>query len=420
MKSEIISVGTELLLGDIVNSNAQFLAQELRELGINVYYQSVVGDNETRLKEVFSRSLERCDLVILTGGLGPTKDDLTKEAVAKVLGLEMEKNSWWEEKLEEFFQKRKRPMAEVNRKQAWLFKGSTLLPNPNGTAPGIFWENSDTRQLVILLPGPPRELQTIFLEEVVPRLREKLEGTGELGVLKSNVLRTVGIGESALVDKIKPVLEKQKNPTIAPLAKLAEVHLRISAWAEDVFQADKMLAEKKGELKEILGDYIYGEDEEELEEVVAKMLWEKNLSLALAESCTGGFLSSRLTNIPGSSNFLQGSMVTYSDEAKIKLLEVNREIINKNGAVSSEVAIVMAENARKIMGSDVGLGITGIAGPGGGTEEKPVGLTYIALSAEDKKFCRDYRYWGNRQEIKTRVTQGALEILRRYLMGKLL
>jgi len=417
MKCEIITVGTEILMGQITNTNARDMARQLQQLGIGVYYHTVVGDNGQRLKEVFMRALERTDLVLLTGGLGPTQDDLTRETVAEVMGLPLEKNRRWEERLEEFFRERGRTMSVTNRKQAKVPRGGVLLPNERGTAPGIYLEKED--KTVIMLPGPPKELNYLFQEQVSPRLKEKLEKSGELAILKSKVLRVIGLGESTMAEKISPVLEKQTNPTIAPLAKMSEVHLRITARASNSREADELISQTKREIKEILGDYIYGEDEEELEQVVAKMLWDHKKTLALAESCSGGLLCNRLTNIPGSSSFLWSGLVTYSNSAKSALLGVDESILEEKGAVSPEVAYMMANGARNKAGSDIGISITGIAGPGGETPEKPVGLTYLALVAPDKNFCRKYQWWGDRKEIKERAAQSALQVLRLYLMGKL-
>lgn len=417
MRCEIISVGTELLMGQTTNTNARDISRELLALGIGVYYQTTVGDNKERLAEVFSLALQRSDLIILTGGLGPTEDDITRETVAGVLGLPLEKDEGWEKQLEEFFHRLQRPMAEINRRQALVPKGGRLLPNDRGTAPGIFLENDG--KAIILLPGPPRELLPMLREKVLPLLKERLQERGELGVLKSKVLRIIGLGESALVEKIKEILSRQSNPTIAPLAKGTEVHLRLTARAPSPLEAAALISKTAGEIRAILGDYIYGEDEEELELAVARLLWEKGLTLAVAESCTGGLLSHRLTNIPKSSLYMLAGAVAYSNEAKSKILGVDPSLIAAHGAVSDQVARAMASGARGLAGADIGVGITGIAGPGGGTPEKPVGLTFVALAAENLDFCRRYEFWGSRLEIKERAAQTALHLLRVYLLGKL-
>ncbi len=417
MKSEIITVGTEILMGQISNTNASFLSDELLKLGVGVYYQSVVGDNPARLEEVFKTALQRADLVVMTGGLGPTQDDLTRETVARVLQLHLEKDNRWEERLEEFFRQRGRTMPDNNRKQALVPRGGKILPNKRGTAPGIFLENKE--KVVILLPGPPREMKELYREQVSPLLKEKLQNRGIEGVLISKTLKVIGLGESAMEEKISSLLREQDNPTIAPLAKRSEVHLRITARAANKEEAADMIEQKKREIEKVLGDYIYGEDDQELEDVVADLLMEKSITLAVAESCSGGLLCHRLTNIPGSSGYLVSGLVTYSNQAKIDFLGVQEDMLEKKGAVSEEVAAAMASGVRKRTGAEIGLGITGIAGPSGGTPEKPVGLTYISLNTAYLEYCRGYQLWGTRQEIKERASQAALNLLRYYLLGKL-
>ncbi len=417
MRCEIIGVGTELLMGQTTNTNARDIACELSTLGIGVYYQTVVGDNEARLEEVFKQAFQRTDLVILTGGLGPTKDDLTRETVTRVLELPLEKNEAWERQLEDFFRKRQRSMSEINRRQAMVPRGAELLPNDRGTAPGIFLETKD--RLVVLLPGPPRELLPMFQKQVMPRLREKLAGKGDLAVMESKILRVIGLGESALVSKINEILDRQSNPTIAPLAKGTEVHLRVTARAPSSREANALIQQAVDEITEALGDYIYGEDDVELEQAVSRKLINLQKTLALAESCSGGFLSHRLTNIPGSSTYFKAGLVTYSNEAKSGILGLDQGLIETHGAVSEEVAAAMAHQVRQICGTDLGLSITGIAGPGGGTPDKPVGLTYIALQTEGGSFCRRYEFWGSRLEIKERASQTALYLLWLYSLEKL-
>ncbi|MGI5823779.1 MAG: competence/damage-inducible protein A [Dethiobacteria bacterium] len=420
MKCEIISVGTELLMGQTENTNAGALARELFPLGIGVYYQTAVGDNEERLRGVFSQALQRSALIILTGGLGPTEDDLTRETVAGVLGLPLVKSEAWEKRLKDFFHRFKRPMAAQNLRQTMVPQGGKILPNARGTAPGIYLDLQAGRgPVVVLLPGPPLEMLPLFREQVLPLLRVKLQEKGDLAILQSKVLRIIGLGESDLSERIAALLKNQDNPTLAPLAKAGEVHLRITARGSTAEVVQTLLADKARELREILGDYIYGEDEEELELAVARLLWAKGLTLALAESCSGGLLSHRLTNVPGSSDYLLAGLVTYSNEAKMQLLGVDQATLEHAGAVSAAVAEQMAAGVRRLCRADIGVGITGIAGPGGGTPEKPVGLTYLALEGENFKFSRRYEYWGDRQVIKERASQTALYLLWLYLRGKL-
>ncbi|MGI6327636.1 MAG: competence/damage-inducible protein A [Dethiobacteria bacterium] len=415
MRCEIIAVGTELLMGQTTNTNARDIARELSSLGVGVYYQAVVGDNEERLADVFRQALGRADLIILTGGLGPTDDDITRETVARVLELPLEKNKAWEEKLEKFFARFKRPMVAMNLRQTMVPRGGRLFYNDRGTAPGIYLEAEG--KFIILLPGPPREMLPMFKEQVIPLLREKLQEQGNLGILQSKVLRIIGLGESAMAEMIKPLLENQDNPTLAPLAKGAEVHLRITAHGSSPEEAGELIKRKVEEVRKILGNYIYGEDGEDLEYAVAKLLWEKGKTLALAESCSGGLLSHRLTNIPDSSRYFLAGLVTYSNEAKINILGVDPELIASLGAVSDEVAREMASGVRRLCHADIGLGITGIAGPGGETPGKPVGLTYIALEGDRFQFCNRFEFWGNRLDVKERATQTALNLLRLYLLG---
>ena len=417
MRCEIIAVGTELLMGQITNTNARDIAKELLSLGVGVFYQTVVGDNEERLSAVFRDALGGADLIILTGGLGPTDDDITRETVAKVLGLPLEKSLIWEKRLIDFFSRFNRPMVEINFRQAMVPRGGKLLPNDRGTAPGIYLEEEG--RIIILLPGPPKETLPMFKEQAIPLLRDKLQGNENLAVLQSKTLRVMGLGESAMVEMIRPLLENQGNPTIAPLAKGAEAHLRITARSSSAQEAEELISAKAAEIRNVLGDYVYGEDEEDLEFAVAKLLWEQGKTLALAESCSGGLLSHRLTNIPDSSRFLLAGLVTYSNEAKINLLGVEPGVIDAVGAVSAEVAEMMAAGVRRLCKADIGLSITGIAGPGGAVPEKPVGLTYLSLNADNYKFCNRYEFWGSRLEIKERASQVALNILRLYLLGKL-
>ncbi len=417
MRCEIISVGTELLMGQITNTNARDIARELLPLGVGVYYQTVVGDNGPRLADVFGQALKRAELIILTGGLGPTDDDLTRETVAGVLELPLEKSSIWEQRLKEFFSRSKRPMAEINMKQTMIPRGGTILLNDRGTAPGIMLEQQG--KIIILLPGPPREMLPMLKAQVIPLLREKLLEKGSLAVLRSKVLRVIGLGESAMAEMIRPLLEEQTNPTIAPLAKGWEVHLRLTARGNSEEEVEELLASKAGEIRKVLGYYIYGEDEEELELAVARLLWQSGKTIALAESCSGGLLCHRLTNIPDSSRYMLAGLVTYSNEAKANILGIDPALIARVGAVSPEVAEAMASGVRRLCRADIGVGITGIAGPGGATPQKPVGLTYIALETDDFNICRRYEFWGSRLDVKERASQSALYMLYRYLMEKL-
>jgi len=292
-----------------------------------------------------------------------------------------------------------------------------MLPNDRGTAPGIYLEKDP--HTFVLLPGPPREMLPMFRKQVVSLLKKKLEASGDLAVLRSRTLHVIGLGESLLVDTIKDILDAQDNPTIAPLAKGAEAHLRLTAHGHTPEEVQDLLARKAAEIKAVLGDYVYGEDEDTLELAVARQLKAAGKTVAVAESCSGGLLTHRLTNIPGSSEYLLAGLVTYSNEAKIRLLGVEPDVISAQGAVSAEVAAQMAAGVRRVCGADISLSTTGIAGPGGETPQKPVGLVYISLQAENFSLTRKYQLWGSRVEIKERASQAALTLLRHYLLDKL-
>jgi len=411
MKAEIIAVGTELLLGQIANGNARYLSEKLAELGIDVYWHATVGDNAVRLTEALKTALARVDLVVLCGGLGPTMDDLTKETVADVLGLPLEADQEWENHLQQFFSSLGRYMTENNRKQALVPRGAKILLNEHGTAPGLWLEHG--QQLLVLLPGPPRELEPMFTQEVAPRLAEY---AGSEPII-SRVLRVAGLGESTMEDVIADIVTTQTNPTIAPLAHYTEVHLRLTAKSGSREEAEKMLDGLEERIRERLGTAIFGRDEESLAEAVAKILLGKKLTLAVAESCTGGLLSTMLTSVPGSSAYFLQGLVTYSNRAKMDLLGIKPALLREHGAVSAEVAKAMAENVRRRAASDLSLAISGVAGPDGGTEEKPVGLVYIALATPQKLDCRKLTFLGTRESIRERAAVTALNLLRLYLVS---
>ncbi|MGL5617009.1 MAG: competence/damage-inducible protein A [Sarcina sp.] len=414
MKAEIIAVGTELLLGDIVNTNARFLARELANLGVDVYHQAVVGDNEKRLLEEFERAFENCELVITSGGLGPTEDDLTKETAAKYLNKNLEVDNKSLEDLENYFKKINKPITDNNKKQCYFPKDSIILENPNGTAPGCIMiekvkkENgTEGEKIIAVLPGPPRELEPMFLNHVVPFLQERSSS-----MLKSKVLRIFGVGESTVETKVKDLIKGQSNPTIAPYVKNVEAILRITAKGNDEESCDKLIEPVEKEIRKRLGDAVYAEGETTLEDVLGKILIEKKLTIATAESCTGGLLAGALINYPGISEvFLEGA-VTYSNEAKMKRLGVKAETLEKFGAVSEETAKEMAEGIAKVAEAKIGVSTTGIAGPGGGTEEKPVGLVYIAVSFKGETTVKKFNFAGDRERVRLQsVLNGLFMIL---------
>lgn len=408
MDAEIISIGTELLLGQIVNTNAQYISQQLAAAGINVFYRIDVGDNEERLKKVISDAFNRCDLIITTGGLGPTKDDLTKETIAAVFNLPLVEDVEALKSITEYFKKINRTMTANNRKQALIPLGGRMLPNKNGTAPGVLLEHSG--KIIVMLPGPPHEMKPMFDEYVMPYICSKSHK-----VIKSRILRFIGIGESALEEYVKDLMERS-NPTVAPLAEMGEVTLRITARCDTENKAAEMIDEVERCIRERVGSYIYGVNDERLEDSVGMQLIKLNLTLAVAESCTGGLICHKLTNVPGISNvFLQG-MVVYSNKAKTELLKIPEELLFKYGAVSEPVAVAMAEGVRKIAGSDLGLGITGIAGPGGGSPDKPVGLVYISLASSQNTVCKKYFFQGGREAIKAQAALTALNMIRKHII----
>lgn len=406
MKAEILAVGTELLLGDILNTNAQFLAQELANLGIEVYYQTVVGDNPQRLKDTIFHAFSRADLIITTGGLGPTEDDLTKETAAEYFGERLIPDERALGRIRKYFDRTGRVMTENNVKQAMVpEKNGIVLYNDNGTAPGIIMEKN--RKMIVMLPGPPRETIPMFQNQVKPYLAKKQEFT-----FVSRILRVAEVGESAMEERVKDIIDAQTNPTIAPYAKDGEAILRITAKARDEEEANRLIDPVAAALKERLGDAVYGEGETDLETVVAEQLLQKQLTLAVAESCTGGMIASNLVEYPGISAALVEGCVTYSNEAKMHRLGVKAETLEKYGAVSEETAKEMAEGIARTSGADIGVATTGVAGPES-SEGKPVGLVYIAIAYKGKTEVYTCHFVGKRNKIRERAAYTALNRLRK-------
>ncbi len=410
MTVELICVGTELLLGNIVNTNAAFISEKCAMLGLSMFYQSVVGDNERRLEELLKTAQKRSDVIILCGGLGPTQDDLTKETAAKVMGRPLVEDTRARKEIEEFMAKRSRNVTENNWKQALVPKDSKVLYNPNGTAPGIIMEEGEQR--IILLPGPPNELIPMFEEQVYPYLHAIQPET-----ICSKMVKLCGIGESSAETKILDLIEGQTNPTVAPYAKTGEVHLRLTAKAASEAEAYQRIVPVEEELKARFGNLIYTDDPTvTLEMAVYELLKAHNLTVTTAESCTGGLLAGRLINVPGISTYLKEGYVTYSNEAKEKLLGVPAEILRQYGAVSSQTAEAMAEGAVKAAGADIGIAVTGIAGPDGGTEDKPVGLVYMSCYCRGKLYTEKNQYTGSRSKIREYSVASALTLLRRAIL----
>jgi len=410
MRAEIIAVGTELLLGQIVDTHSAYLSRECAELGIDVFYHSTVGDNKERLKEVLRLAGSRSDLVLITGGLGPTEDDLTKEALAEVLGLPLVEHPPSIARMEALFARFGTSVPPGNYKQGLVFEGGTVFVNRNGTAPGMAVTHAGTTY--VLMPGPPGELIPMFEEEVKPFLISLVPGEE---VIVSRVYRFFGIGESHLEERLKDLIQNQGNPTVAPLAKEAEVTLRLTAKAGDAKEAEKLMEPVRREIFKRVGGYCYGEGEVSLEELVIRRLLEQGRTLGLAESCTGGLITRMLTTIPGSSGAVKGGVVSYTSEVKEGVLGIPPGLIKRYGAVSMETALSMAERARELLGSDLAVSVTGVAGPDP-VEGKPVGLMYIGC-AEEGLPARAYRLrlGGNRQGIQLRAAKYALFILQERL-----
>ncbi|GLY10417.1 competence/damage-inducible protein A [Pseudobacillus badius] len=397
MNAEIIAVGSELLLGQITNTNAQFLSQHLAEIGINVYYHTVVGDNSSRLLDAVKQAEERADLLIFTGGLGPTKDDLTKEAIAAHIGRPLVYNDEALKSIENYFKRTKRPMTPNNKKQALVMEGSLVLANDHGMAPGMMIKGE--KHFYMLLPGPPREMQPMFIEYGKPALLNVLE---KVEKIESRVLRFFGIGESALETEVEDLLLAQQNPTIAPLAGDGEVTLRITAKHESESAALQMIQETEEEILRRVGEYFYGYNDTTIARELAERLKETSYTVAAAESLTGGLFQSEITAIPGASSFFKGGIVCYSNEAKEALVQVKKETLTRHGAISAECAIELAENARQLLKADFGISFTGVAGPGE-AEGQPPGTVWIGLSSKyDQTKAFKLELAGSREGIRKR------------------
>lgn len=414
MVAELISVGTELLLGNTVNTNSNYLARKCAEFGISNFYQITVGDNEERLSHAIKVALERSDIVILTGGLGPTKDDLTKEITAKVLKKELIEDSEVKDSINNYFRNLNRKViTENNWKQSMIIEGATVVENHNGTAPGLVI-TSDEGKIVILLPGPPRELIPMFDETIGPYLKSLLPG-----ILYSKMIKVCGIGESLAETMISDLIDQQTNPTIAPYAKTGEVHFRITANVTNKKDGEELIKPVLSELKRRFGNSIYTTDEtENLEDVIVKLLSKNQLKLTTAESCTGGLVSGRIVNVSGASNVFGEGFITYSNNAKEKYLGVKKETLQQYGAVSKETAKEMALGAASVSESEVSLAVTGLAGPDGGSEQKPIGLVYIACCINDKVKVEEFHFGGNRQKIRETTATYALNLLRISLLNE--
>jgi len=406
MTVELICVGTELLLGNIVNTNAAYLAEKCAAMGLSCYFQTVVGDNQERLTQVLDCAAKRSDIVILCGGLGPTEDDLTKETAAKYCGRELRVDDHSMERIAEYFAGRDIKPTENNWKQAMIPEGAVVFDNNNGTAPGMAIELENTR--IILLPGPPNEMIPMFEESVAPYLNKLTPG-----VIFSQTVKICGVPESKVETMVKDLIDEQTNPTIATYAKTGEVHIRVTAKADDKKAANKLIKPIVKELKSRFGYDIYSTEESTtLEKAVVELLLANELTVTCAESCTGGMLSARLINVPGVSEIYKAGYVTYSNKAKRKLLGVKKSTLQKYGAVSRQTAEEMVKGLVFNSKSDVGVAVTGLAGPDGGTKEKPVGLVYIACSVKGNVTVKEFHFNGNRMKVREAAVMSALMLMR--------
>jgi nicotinamide-nucleotide amidase len=410
MKAEIIAVGSELLTPDRIDTNSLFLTQRLNQLGVEVVRKTVVGDEHNRVRDAFGLALNRVELVVSSGGLGPTLDDLTREALAELLGRKLVINESVLRAIEARFRRLGRTMPEVNARQAMVPEGADLLENSRGTAPGLWLETNG--RIVVLLPGPPHELQAIFTERVEPRLSRLAGGTR----LSRRELRTTGMTESEVEQRIKPIYSAYADVQTTILAAPGEIQIHLRAWSQDTPAAEKLLDEIVGRVTLALGESIFSTDGQSLEEIVARELALQHATIAAAESCTGGLLAERLTRIPGSSSYFLGGVVCYSNSLKTAWADVPADLIEAKGAVSQEVARALAEGIRRRTGATLGVGITGIAGPGGGSPEKPVGLVHIAVADAAASKDRTLRLPGDRERIRWFASQAALDMVRRYFL----
>jgi nicotinamide-nucleotide amidase len=410
MKAEIIAVGSEMLTPDRVDTNSLFLTEELNRLGIEVVRKTIVGDNRQFLTDAFRGALERVELVIASGGLGPTEDDLTRETVAELLGRKLRRDDEIVRAIEARFRSFKREMPAVNVRQAMVPEGAEALDNPRGTAPGLWIE--DRGRMIALLPGPPRELKPMFLEKIVPKLQRRVAGVRMI----HRELRVAGMGESHVEQRIAPIYKRFPEVHTTVLAAPGEIQIHLRMWTGDASQAEKTIDEITEGIQLALGERIFTTEGQPLEEVVAHLLIMNHATIAAAESCTGGLLAQRLTTVAGSSSYFLGGVVCYSNELKSAWADVPAETIQAKGAVSAEVAIALADGIRRRVGSVLGLGITGIAGPGGGSEEKPVGTVHIALAsaAGVKELGRIYP--GDREAIRWQASQMALDMVRVHFL----
>jgi len=413
MKAEIISIGSEILRGQIVDTNANFIAQKLTELSIDLNYISAVGDNQKMLLSLFKKAFNRSDLIITTGGLGPTEDDITLQTIAITLNLKLIKYPEAEENLKRFFKKINKTISPSNLKQVYLPEGAKIIINQYGTAPAMILEKDN--KIICSFPGVPYEMKNLIEENLIPYLKERFP----LSIIKkSKILKVTGLGESSVNELIREYINKQTNFSFGIYANPEDIQVQLTTQAPTEKEVEKLLQSSVNQLTKILGNYVYGTDKQSLEEVVGNLLKTKKLKVAVAESCTGGMLGEMITRIPGSSKYFQGGVISYDARIKEDLLKVLPEVIKKYGEVSKEVAELMAEGVRRCCHSDIGISINGIAGPGGATEKKKVGLVYMALVDGKKTITQKHQLFGSRQLIRLRSSRRALNMLRMYLIEK--
>ena len=407
--AELIAIGTELLLGNIANTDAQMISEGLSELGINVFYHTVVGDNPERVRQAVDIARTRADIIITTGGLGPTCDDLTKVALAEAFGKGLFFHEPSAQRIRDRFIQMERPMTENNLQQAMLPEGCTVLENDWGTAPGVAFEADGVH--VLMLPGPPRECEMMFRHRAVPYLKQLSDG-----VIASRTVKTFGIGESAVEDQLRDLMNALHNPTLAPYAKPTGTELRITAHAQTEEEAFALIAPVEEQVKAILGDYVIGVDVNSVQEVCFQLLREKGLTLGTAESCTGGLIAKLMTDLPGSSQVFNGGIVSYTNGVKAGVLGVSQELLDQYGAVSAQVAEAMARGAKEVLGCDIAVSATGVAGPDSDDRGNPVGLVYLGLAYGDQCIVQEFHAGrGDRDRVRRMAAGTALDMVRRHL-----
>ncbi len=411
--AEIIAIGSELLTPSKTDTNSLWLTKKLNEIGIEVKLKTIVGDDEACLEQAVNSASKRADILITTGGLGPTEDDITRKIVARALNSKLIFEQTLLDELHKKFARYGYQMPERNRSQAYIIEGSEALPNPNGSAVGMIIEREN--RIIVVLPGPPREMKPMFRDYVLPRIKDAFGGV----VIRRKILRIAGVGESVIDEQIAPIYTQYTNPETAILFNNTEVLVEFKARAETVVKADQILKELADKVIEKLGVSVFSEDGSVMEEVIAKLLIEEEATVATAESCTGGLIGMRLTDIAGSSAYFLGGAVTYSNDEKIRSLGVSKKLLKSKGAVSAEIAEEMAAGIREKTGATYALSVTGIAGPEGGTEEKPVGTVFIALADKNGTIARRFVFPGDRSLIRWRSSQAALELLRRHILKRM-